>query len=217
MLLNMSEASPLLDKASIQQLPPFENLNYQNIVVIENIEQCKTIEEELKVISIFGFDSESKPTFRVGEVSTGPHLIQLATAKKAYLFHVNSSTLKFLQPILSNPQQIKVGFGLKNDKHIFHKKGIELESCVDLAKGFSHFGFTQQMGVQKAIALLFGQYLAKSKKVGTSNWARKPLTSQQISYAAADAYAALLVFEELRKQELLPAHISQTIQTALQT
>ncbi|QXB45217.1 3'-5' exonuclease [Acinetobacter seifertii] len=211
----MSETLPLLDRASIQQLPPFKNLNHQNIVVIENIEQCKTIEEELKAAIFLGFDSESKPTFRVGEVSTGPHLIQLATEHKAYLFHVNSSTLKFLQPILSNPQQIKVGFGLKNDKHIFHKKGIELESCVDLAKSFSHFGFTQQMGVQKAVALLFGQYLSKSKKVGTSNWAQKPLTPQQISYAAADAYAALLVFLELRKQNLLPAHISQTIQTAL--
>lgn len=211
----MSETPSLLDKASIQQLPPFKNLNHQNIVVIENIEQCKTIEEELKAAAILGFDSESKPTFRVGEVSTGPHLIQLATEHKAYLFHVNSSTLRFLQPILSNPKQLKVGFGLKNDKHIFHKKGIELESCVDLAKGFSHFGFTQQMGVQKAVALLFGQYLSKSKKVGTSNWAQKPLTPQQISYAAADAYAALLVFLELRKQNLLPAHISQTIQTAL--
>ncbi|AZC07329.1 MULTISPECIES: 3'-5' exonuclease [Acinetobacter] len=211
----MSEAPSLLDKASIQQLPPFKNLNHQNIVVIENIEQCKTIEEELKAAIFLGFDSESKPTFRVGEVSTGPHLIQLATEHKAYLFHVNSSTLKFLQPILSNPKQLKVGFGLKNDKHIFHKKDIELESCIDLAKGFSHFGFTQQMGVQKAVALLFGQYLSKSKKVGTSNWAQKPLTPQQISYAAADAYAALLVFLELRKQNLLPAHISQTIQTAL--
>ncbi|MBP1482296.1 3'-5' exonuclease [Acinetobacter nosocomialis] len=211
----MSEAPSLLDKASIQQLPLFKNLNHQNIVVIENIEQCKTIEEELKAAIFLGFDSESKPTFRVGEVSTGPHLIQLATEHKAYLFHVNSSTLKFLQPILSNPKQLKVGFGLKNDKHIFHKKGIELESCIDLAKGFSHFGFTQQMGVQKAVALLFGQYLSKSKKVGTSNWAQKPLTPQQISYAAADAYAALLVFLELRKQKQLPAHISQTIQTAL--
>ncbi|MFH3625445.1 3'-5' exonuclease [Acinetobacter nosocomialis] len=211
----MSEAPSLLDKASIQQLPLFKNLNHQNIVVIENIEQCKTIEEELKPAIFLGFDSESKPTFRVGEVSTGPHLIQLAAEHKAYLFHVNSSTLKFLQPILSNQKQLKVGFGLKNDKHIFHKKGIELESCIDLAKGFSHFGFTQQMGVQKAVALLFGQYLSKSKKVGTSNWAQKPLTPQQISYAAADAYAALLVFLELRKQNLLPAHISQTIQTAL--
>lgn len=211
----MSEAVALLDKASIQQLPPFENLNHHNIVVIENIEQCKSIEEELEAATFLGFDSESKPTFRVGEVSTGPHLIQLATEHKAYLFHVNSSTLKFLQPILSDPKQLKVGFGLKNDKHIFYKKGIELESCVDLAKGFSHFGFKQQMGVQKAVALLFGQYLSKSKKTGTSNWAQKPLNSQQISYAAADAYAALLVFLELRKQNLLPAHISQTIQTAL--
>ncbi|HCJ6435047.1 TPA: 3'-5' exonuclease domain-containing protein 2, partial [Acinetobacter baumannii] len=91
-----------------------------------------------------------------------------------------------------------------------------LESCVDLAKGFSHFGFKQQMGVQKAVALLLGQYLAKSKKVGTSNWARKPLTSQQISYAAADAYAALLVFLELKKRKVLPIHISEKIQTALQ-
>ncbi|MBO9530243.1 MAG: 3'-5' exonuclease domain-containing protein 2, partial [Acinetobacter oleivorans] len=39
----------------------------------------------------------------------------------------------------------------------------------------------------------------------------------RIAHHPADAYAALLVFEELRKQELLPAHISQTIQTALQT
>ncbi|MBV6597607.1 3'-5' exonuclease domain-containing protein 2, partial [Acinetobacter baumannii] len=104
----MSEASALLDKTSIQQLPPFENLNHQNIVVIENGEQCKTIEEELKAATFLGFDSESKPTFQVGEVSTGPHLIQLATEHKAYLFHVNLSTLKFLQPILSNPKQIKV-------------------------------------------------------------------------------------------------------------
>jgi hypothetical protein len=33
-------------------------------VVIENSEQCKTIEEELKVAPFFGFDSESKPTFQ---------------------------------------------------------------------------------------------------------------------------------------------------------
>ena len=50
----MSEASPLLDKASIQQLPPFENLTHQNILVIENIEQCKNIENELKAELLTG-------------------------------------------------------------------------------------------------------------------------------------------------------------------
>lgn len=68
----MSEASALLDKTSIQQLPPFENLNHQNIVVIENGEQCKTIEEELKAATFLGFDSESKPTFQVGRSINWP-------------------------------------------------------------------------------------------------------------------------------------------------
>ncbi|MFW1836807.1 3'-5' exonuclease domain-containing protein 2, partial [Acinetobacter baumannii] len=36
----MSEASALLDKTSIQQLPPCENLNHKDIVVIEYVEQC---------------------------------------------------------------------------------------------------------------------------------------------------------------------------------
>lgn len=49
----MSEAVALLDKASIQQLPPFKNLNHHNIVVIENIEQCKSIEEELKTLQFW--------------------------------------------------------------------------------------------------------------------------------------------------------------------
>ena len=211
----MSDAPHLLDKAYIQQLPRFQNLAAQHIVVLENLEQCKNIEEELKTVTIFGFDSESKPTFRVGEKSTGPHLIQLATEQKAYLFHITPEILEFLHPILSNTQQIKVGFGLKNDKHIFHKKGIELESCIDLARCFGSFGFKQQMGLQKAIALLFGLYLQKSKKIGTSNWSNYPLSKQQIDYAAADAYAALQVFFELRNQKLLPIHIYQTFGTLL--
>jgi hypothetical protein len=116
---------------------------------------------------------------------------------------------------LSNPKQIKVGFGLKNDKHIFHKKGIELESCVDLAKGFSHFGFKQQMGVQKAVALLFGQYLAKSKKVGTSNWARNHLHHNK---SVMPLLMLMLHYWYLKSSETktITAHISQTIQTALQ-
>ena len=69
---------------------------------------------------------------------------------------------------------------------------------MDLAKGFSHFGFKQQMGLQKAVALLFGQYLAKSKKSELQTGHESHLHLSK--YAPADAYAALLVFEELRNQ-----------------
>lgn len=55
------------------------------------------------------------------------------------------------------------------------------------------------MGLKNAMALLFQVNFPKSKKISTSNWARRVLTSPQIQYAAADAYAPVLVFEELRR------------------
>lgn len=39
--------------------------------------------------------------------------------------------------------------------------------------------------------------LAKSKSVQCSNWGRQPLTQKQVEYAAADAYAGLVVYHSL--------------------
>lgn len=107
---------------TIRQFPIFQALAAENIIVIQTHKQCEAIRSELSEIFILGFDTESKPTFRKGEISTGPHLIQLASFEKAYLFQVSPDILAFLQPILANPKQLKVGFGLKNDAHLFVKK-----------------------------------------------------------------------------------------------
>ena len=85
----------------------------------------------------------------------------------------------------------------------FRKKGIELNSVIELSKCFFAFGFTNPMGLKNAMALLFQVNFPKSKKISTSNWARKTLTPAQIQYAAADAYAPVLVFEELYHLGLL--------------
>ena len=199
---------PILpSKEQIQQLPPFQNLDLQHIEVIHSLEQCDAIAPELKSCSFFGFDTESKPTFNKGEVSTGPHLIQLASLEKAYLFQITPAILKFLQPILENPTQLKVGFGLKNDSHLFRKKGIKLQGMVELSKCFSSFGLNNAVGIKNAVALLFQLNFPKSKKISTSNWARKTLTIPQMQYAAADAYAAFLVFVELQHLGLIPQQL----------
>lgn len=200
----------LLSKEQIQELPVFQNLPMQHIHLINSIEQCLVLEQELKSCALLGFDTESKPTFAKGEVSTGPHLIQLASCDKAYLFQINPQILEFLKPVFENRDQVKVGFGLKNDAHLFRKKGIELNSVIELSKCFSAFGFPNPMGLKNAMALLFQLNFPKSKKISTSNWARKILTPPQIQYAAADAYAPVLVFEELRRLGLLPKHIPNT-------
>ena len=130
----------LPSKEQIQELPLFQNLPMQQIHLINSIEQCLALEQELKSCALLGFDTESKPTFAKGEVSTGPHLIQLASHDTAYLFQINPQILEFLKPVFENRDQVKVGFGLKNDAHLFRKKGIELNSVIELSKCFSAFG-----------------------------------------------------------------------------
>ncbi len=200
----------LPSKEQIQAFPVFQNLPMQQIQVINRLEQCHALEQELKSCAVLGFDSESKPTFKVGEVSTGPHLIQLATLDKAYLFQMNDSIWDFLKPIFASREQIKVGFGLKNDAHLFRKKGIELNSVIELSKCFKAFGLNNPVGLKNAMALLFQVNFPKSKRISTSNWASKKLSPAQIDYAAADAYAPVLVFEELLRRDLLPREIPNT-------
>lgn len=191
------QENPIPSKEQIILYPKFKNLNMNQIILINTFEQCLDIQSEILQIPVLGFDSESKPTFKKGETNTGPHLIQLASHHNAYLFKVNPETLSFLATILSSRQQLKVGFGLKNDLHLFRKLNIELNHYIDLAKRFKSFGIENALGVKNAMALLFHVNFPKSKRMSTSNWSKQVLSPEQMDYAAADAYAALLIYEEL--------------------
>ena len=199
----------LPSKEQIASFPLFKSLPNSSVYSIKTTDECKKIESEIQHAAFLGFDTESKPTFKVGEVSTGPHIIQLATASKAYLFYVNADTWTFLKPILENKQQLKVGFGLKNDRALFHKKGIQLEGIVDLSKAFSGLGLKQTMGIKNAMALLFQVHFIKSKKISTSNWSVKQLSPAQIAYAAADAYGCVVIYQKLLQLGLVQTAIKK--------
>lgn len=151
---------------------------------------------ELLTADAIGFDTESKPTFVKGEVSTGPHLIQLAVERQAWLFQIarlpHSSVLK---TILESPRVLKVGFGLGNDRSALKARlGIELANVLDLGealRGQEHHG---TVGAKVAVAHFFSARLQKSKKIGTSNWASAQLAERQLLYAANDAHVALRVY-----------------------
>ena len=60
-------------------LPTFAGLTPAHIIMPADATALASAIGELRACPCVGFDTESRPTFRVGEVSTGPHLIQLAT------------------------------------------------------------------------------------------------------------------------------------------
>lgn len=208
----MKKTTP--SKTEIALMPPFSGLTLEHIHVPSTKEEFAAAAAEIKAAVIVGFDTESKPTFAVGEISEGPHVVQFALHDKAYLFQIHRTEgHAFLLELLQSEDVLKVGFGLKSDSgHIYAKLGIHFGGVVDLNTVFRMDGYHKDMGVRAAVGLVFKQRFAKSRKVTTSNWSQHQLTSQQLLYAANDAYAALKVLGTLDlPREELPMMLQPTV------
>lgn len=177
-------------------LPPYPGISLDRISLITSAAMADVALSELMAGDAIGFDTESKPTFNKGEVSTGPHLVQLATDTHAYLFPVarfNQSGV--LKALLESATLLKVGFGLGNDRSALKSRlGIEIRNVLDLGEVLRGPGHRGTVGAKVAVAHFFGQKLQKSKKIGTSNWANPHLAERQLLYAANDAHVALKLY-----------------------
>jgi FliA/WhiG family RNA polymerase sigma factor len=185
-----------LNSATDAELPLYEGVAMADIVLVMSAEAAAEARQVLLGLEVIGFDTESKPTFSKGEVSSGPHLIQLATETRVYLFPVaRLPDLPGLQAILESGHILKVGFGLDSDlAQLRSRLGIDAQNVLDLSRALRSGKRNQSLGAKTAVAKYFGKRLQKSKKTTTSNWANSPLTERQMLYAANDAQVALRVY-----------------------
>jgi ribonuclease D len=195
----MPTSHPTPDKDAIALLPPFDRLGLDRIALITTGAQAKEAFARLVDAPAWGFDTESKPTFKVGEVSDGPHIVQLSTPERAWVFQLHDPQCRdVVAELLELKSATKAGFGLGDDrKRIISKLGVEPAGVLELNTIFRERGYRKDMGVKGAVAVLFNQRFIKSKKAATSNWANLRLTEAQLVYAANDAYAAIRVFDAL--------------------
>ena len=195
----MSPRHTTPDKDAIALLPPFERLGLDRITLVSTGVQAQQAHEQLLKTPAWGFDTESKPTFRVGEQSDGPHILQLSTAERAWVFQLHDPECRTVAAaLLARTGIVKAGFGLGDDrKRIIYKLGVEPQGILELNTVFHQRGYRKDMGVKGAVAVLFKQRFIKSKKAATSNWANERLSEAQLVYAANDAYAAIRVLEAL--------------------
>ena len=193
------QATP--DKDAIALLPPFERLGLDRIALVTTGTQAREAFAELTNAPAWGFDTESKPTFKVGEVSDGPHILQLSTPQRAWVFQLDDPHCSEVAgELLALGGIAKAGFGLGDDrKRIISKLRVEPVGILELNTVFRERGYRKDMGVKGAVAVLFNQRFIKSKKAATSNWANARLTEAQLIYAANDAYAAIRVFDALQE------------------
>jgi len=146
---------------------------------------------------VFGFDTETKPSFKKGE-KNGVSLLQLSTSDQAFLFRLKQIGLpKELINLLSDSNILKVGVAIHDDiiglkrLHPFNHEGfIELQTYVN------EFNI-EDCGLKKLTANILGFQISKRQQ--TSNWESEVLSRAQIEYAATDAWVCYEIFSKLRQ------------------
>lgn len=195
----MPDSLAMPSREQIALLEPFERLGLDRIALVSTRAQADAAWDELAASPAWGFDTESKPTFVKDQASEGPHIVQLATLNRAFVFQLHDlACRRAVAGLLAWPNAVKAGFGLGDDRRrIVSKLGVEPATVLDLNTEFRNNGYRKDLGVKAAVAVLFNRRFIKSRKATTSNWANPRLSEAQLIYAANDAYAAIRVFYAL--------------------
>lgn len=190
-----------IGKEAVNQLPP---VRYEGgIQVIDSIDKARVALRELTRARIVGFDTETRPSFRKGQLHKVA-LMQLATDDFCFLFRLNKlGVFDLLKDFLQNPEITKIGLSVHDDFQVLGRSGeISPEGFVELQSFVKQYSIADT-SLQKIFAIVFGQCISKSQRL--TNWEAAELTPQQQRYAAIDAWACLRLYRHLSQGNFNPA------------
>ncbi|MFT6604752.1 MAG: ribonuclease D, partial [Bacteriovoracaceae bacterium] len=151
----------------------------------------------LKKETVLGFDTETRPSFKKGEVYD-VSLLQLSNANDSFLFRLNKFNFpQELADLLADPKIIKTGVAIRDDVialqklHPFEEAGFF--ELADEAKKQRYENF----GLRALTAIFLRQRLSKKAKI--TNWEQARLTRAQLEYAALDSWVGLQIYHKIKK------------------
>ena len=157
-----------------------------SVVLVTTAEQAARALDDFSRERLVGFDTETRPTFKVGQKYPAA-LAQVATARAVYLFQLQrmdcAPVLRELLQSNSTKAGVAIGDDLKALRELF---AFEPAAIADLGVIARKKGY-ERSGVRALAAMFLGFRIPKGTK--TSNWAAPRLSPQQIGYAATDAWA----------------------------
>lgn len=170
------------------------------IITIDEIKKVHEAVDYLINEPILGFDTETKPAFKRGQVHKVA-LLQLASEDTCFLFRLNKIGFPDeLNNILCNQDIKKIGLSLGDDFSAIHKRSNKKpKNFVDLQSFVDNYGIDDN-SLQKIYAILFGKKISKNQRL--SNWEASDLSTAQQSYAAIDAWACIKIYNYLIELEV---------------
>ena len=185
------------DKSRIATLPRvlFEG---HIIVVLSEAEAAKAVDYLLSQ-TILGVDTETRPSFKKGH-QYKVSLLQVATRDICFLFRLNYLALSpSVKRLLEDVTVPKIGLSWHDDLTMLHRLGDFSAGCfVDLQDHVREIG-VEDLSLQKLYANFFGQKISKRERL--TNWEADVLSDRQKLYAATDAWACVMLYEELMRLE----------------
>ena len=173
------------------------------VIVVDREEQVDEAVAYLSRQRVLGVDTEARPSFQRG-IHYPTALVQIATHERCYLFRLTHVGMpQALADIFANPSICKVGLAFKDDINgLRRRRNFTPANCVDVQSMVARYGILD-LGLQKIFAICFGKKISKSQQL--TNWENSHLTPEQARYASTDAWATLLIYEDLLAHEPLEA------------
>ncbi len=148
--------------------------------------------------SLLGLDTET--CWLAGQGGSDISLVQLAKPSgEALVVDALALGIDAVRDVIESPNVIKVAHNARFDQGVLKLAGLQPAAMVDtlqLARS-AHLLVAPSYSLKSLTAQLFGIQLDKSYQ--RSNWRRRPLSEQQLAYAATDAHVTLRLFFELRR------------------
>lgn len=189
---------PTIDKEELKKLPLQAFTG--TIHVVDSMAGLKKYLPVLKKEKVVGFDTETRPSFRKGQVNQ-ISLVQLATPFHAFLFRISALSLpdKLIE-LFEDDSIIKVGAALHDDLIDLRRiRDFKAGGFLDLQKYVGAFGI-ENKGVAKLSGIVLGFRISKNQQL--SNWDAKKLSEAQKEYAATDAWVCLRIYQALQTYQL---------------
>jgi len=185
------------DKTQISKLPQVE---FQGrIIVILTPGEAERAVDYLLEQPIIGLDTETRPSFKKGE-HHHVALLQASGEHICFLFRLNHLGISpAVKRLLEDRQVMKVGLSWHDDLNGLSRLGaFNKGTFIDIQDHVREIG-VEDLSLQKIYANLFGKMISKRQQL--SNWERDILDDKQKIYAATDAWACLMLYEELLRLE----------------
>lgn len=177
----------------------------EDIIWVDEVNGLLNATNHIEGCKVVGLDCEWKPNYEKGSRQNKVSIMQIASEKMVFILDLIKlhedvpDTLEHcLAQILHSPRILKLGYNFQCDiKQLAHSYGDlkcfkHYEMLLDIQNVFKE----PRGGLSGLTMKILGVGLNKTRR--NSNWEQRPLSKNQLEYAALDAAVLIHIFSHVR-------------------